>query len=340
MMKPSALSLAARELRAMLGPTLDLTINQIAIGHPSAAAKEQDANGSATDLLNLFFFRVERDGPADGASEDPFHVRVFCLLTAFSVADAQGNGGTVSAGEKDLRLIGRAMQALHETPLVDVRDEEGDVVARLQVVQSPLTLDDINHLWATQGELPYRLSVAYELALLPIPLAAPIERRKRVGALGLGVGVRSEVVTPAHLPFRVVAVRVPSDDPGWVPAIRLVADDGALLHALAFPVGSVPATVRVVGAGVRGAAVALSWDRWDAETGWAPVDVAATMLPLRTDTLDPDGPVPESTLVPVPDARKGQLQLTAVRTWVRPDGATVVLRSDPLLVSIHEEVAP
>src|SRR5512143_3101699 len=141
-MEPSALSVAARALRAYLAPGLDLELAQVSIGHPSAAAREQEANSSnAKDLLNLFFYRVERDGyPADGRSDDPFYVRAHVLLTAFSVADPPPNGA--GAGEKDLRLVGGAMHLLHAQPSVPVRDADDNVVARVQVVQTPFTLDD------------------------------------------------------------------------------------------------------------------------------------------------------------------------------------------------------
>src|SRR5205814_1645176 len=109
---------------------------------------EQETNSSnPRDLLNLFFYRVEYDGyPADGTSEDPFYVRAYCLLTAFCLHGIETNG--LSAGEKDLRLIGGAMHWLHANPFIHVRDVNAAEVAVLQVVLSPLTVDAINHIWA------------------------------------------------------------------------------------------------------------------------------------------------------------------------------------------------
>jgi len=337
---PSALSVAARELRDYLAPKLGLTVDQVSIGHPSAAAREQDTNSSnPRDLLNLFFYRVEHDGyPADGAAEDPFYVRAYCLLTAFCLNDTENNG--FSAGEKDLRLIGGAMHWLHAQPFVHVRGADDTEVAVLQVVMSPLSVDDINHIWATQGELPYRLSVCYELALMPVPIAKPTARQPRVGALGLQVGPATALDPGMKLGFRVPPVRVATADPGWVPAIRFVDADSIPCYTLAFPTALAPTEVEVVGAGVPGASVDLVWEQWSSASGWQPL-VATQSLSLHTDHLDPDTPIGvPKTSVALPDRAKGQLQLTAQRMWQRADGATVALRSNPLLISLYEEPAP
>jgi hypothetical protein len=349
-MDPSALSVAARGLRDDLAPKLGLSLSQVVIGHPAGAAREQEANAaSPRDLLNLFVYGVERDGyPADGSNQDPFYVRAHCLFTAFCIPDSDGNG--LSAGEKDLRLIGGVLHWLHAQPSLRVQDGTGAEVAQVQVVLNTLALDELNHLWATQGELPYRLSVSFELALLPVPLALPISRQPRVGALGVEVGQVGEVGeagmtdTPdsgARLSFTVPRVRVDPGDPAWAPAIRLVDAGGALRYSLAFPATAVPAQIDVVGAGEPGAQVELTWDRWDRASGWSTLGAAAVPLALATDTLDPESAVrPAPTAVPIPDPSPGQLQLTATRTWLRPDGAQVLLRSNPLLLSIHAENGP
>jgi hypothetical protein len=340
-MDPSALSVAARGLRDFLAPKLGLALSQVIIGHPAGAAREQEANAaSPRDLLNLFLYSVERDGqPADGSSQDPFYVRAHCLFTAFCIPDSDGNG--LSAGEKDLRLIGGVLHWLHAQPSLVVQDGAGAEVAQVQVVFNTLALDELNHLWATQGDLPYRLSVSFELALLPVPLALPVARQPRVGALGIEVGSLGAPDPAARLSFTVPAVRVDPGDPAWAPAIRLVDGEGALGYSMAFPATAVPARIDVVGAGQPGTQVELAWDRWDRASGWSPLGAAAAPLVLTTDTLDPESAVrPAATAVPIPDSSPGQLQLTATRTWVRPDGARVLLRSNPLLLSIHTENGP
>lgn len=330
-MDPTALSVTAREVRTFLAEKLDLSEAQIAIGHPGAAARQQETSSPGPqDLLNLFFYRVEYDGPADGRSDDPFYVRAHCLITAFCVADAAPNGA--SAGEKDLRAIGGVLHWLHAKPFVHVRSGGGTEVALLQTVPTSLALEDINHIWATQGELPYRLSVSYEFALLPMPLATPVARQPRVGGLRLGIGQDG----PARLGFQVPPVRVATEDNAWEPAIRFVDPDGALGYALSYTTAEAPEAVLVVGAGAPGTSVDLVWDRWDASTGWRSLGVASDALELRTRELDPEKSLPQPTPIALPDRTKGQLQLIAERKWRRPDGAVVVVRSNPLLVSFHD----
>lgn len=329
-MDPSALSVAARHLREYLAPRLDLEISQITIGPPATAGRTQDdQNGNSQDLLNLFFFRVEYDGyPADGKSDEPFYVRAHCLLTGFCVTDTASGG--LGAGEKDLRLIGSAMHWLHAEPFVSVEGADGAEVARLQIVPSHLGLDDINHLWATQGDLPYRLSVAYELALMPIPLAVAVDRQPRVGSLGLSVEERGASPEVKRLPFVAPSPQVSTSDPAWQPVARFVAPDGSLGYSLSYAVGEVPAKVNLMIAGESGVSVDLVWQRWDASSGWRALESARKTVELASGI---------AVSVDVPDARKGQLQLNVERSWTRPDGASVAIQSNPLLISIYTEVS-
>lgn len=334
-MDPTALSVAARELRAYLASQLSLALDQVLICHPGAAAREQETSNNGRDLLSVFMYRVEHGAyPADGSNDDPFYVRAFCLLTAFCLPDSGGTG--LSAGEKDLRLIGGALAALHKQPFLRLRDGSGQELAALQVVMSPLAVEDINHIWATQGELPYRLSVSYELALLPAPLAKAVARAPKVASLALSAEVQAAHAEPQSLGFIVPPVRVPTADPAWEPALRFVGSQGGLRQALDFVEGSVPTTLDVVGAGRPGAQVQLAWERWRSATGWQPLATAPQTLTLETDVLDSASRFAGSvTAVPIPDFGRGQLQLTAAREVTRGDGATLSLRSNPLLISIH-----
>lgn len=335
-MGPTALSVTARELRSYLAPKLGLALTQVTIGPPSAAAREQEATlSNPQDLFNLFFYRAEYDGTPGATSDDPIYVRAHCLLTSFGLTDSATGG--LSAGEKDLRLIGEAMHWLHRQPFVRIRNEAGDEVAQLQVVPTPLSLDDINHIWATQGELPYRLSVSYEFALLPLPLATPVARAPRVGRLGAAVGTMAGPERIGPLDFQVPEIRVSTAERSWAPAIVLVDAHNQLRYAFTFPVAEAPEEVQVLGAGAPGATVDLIWERWEAATGWQPAGTVADGLPLRSETIDPDQVASyRATSVSLPSTARGQLQLTAQRTFTRPDGGVGTVRSNPLLISLHE----
>src|SRR6185503_12269288 len=175
MAQPSSLSIAARALRTHVADAVGLPESQILIGHPSLASKDV-GDETNKQFLNLFFYRVEHGAyRADGTADDPSYLRFYCLVTALGTKETVG-GGTVSAGENDLRLVGGVMQGLHENPILMLQDDAAQDVAQLQVVLHALSLDDLNHIWSTQGDTPYRLSVGYELALLPLPLATPVLR--------------------------------------------------------------------------------------------------------------------------------------------------------------------
>lgn len=337
MAAPSSLSVAARALRTHVAGAVGLPEGQILIGHPSLAAK--DAEGDANkQFLNLFFYRVEHGAyPSDSAANDALHVRFYCLITALGAKETGPGGSTVSAGENDLRLVGAVMRRLNESPVLRLRDTAAEEVAQLQVVQHALSLDDLNHIWSTQGDTPYRLSVGYELALLPLPLARPALRGSRVGAIGVQVEGEPMVRAP-----EVPAVRVDLSRPDWVPHICWLAADGSLQYSLVFARDAVPASLQVIPLGAPGSDVDLHWELWDpaaADAKWTRTAAAPPTLSVEVDAIDPaaDGTssFPLAFNVTFPIAARGQAVLYASRLHTRPDGVQVTLRSNPLLVSVH-----
>jgi hypothetical protein len=340
-MEANALSLAARQLRTYLAAKLPIDESQILIGHPSAAIKEAESE-TGKQHLNLFFYRVEHGAyPADGASEDPFYVRLYCLITAIGSKET-GNQQTVSAGENDLRLIGGVMAWLHRQPALRLVDEAQQEVARLQVVLHALSLDDLNHIWSTQGETPYRLSVAYELALAPVPLGRARERAPRVATIGAEVVDWAAGQPATAIPFTgtplaptVGRVVVETSQPDWAPHISFV-HAGRLAYVLSFAATATPATVEVVAAGKPDTEITLVWEQWDRGRGWTTSLGAPLQVKLQTPVLDPDD-LTSTTTIELPISAPGQALLHARRNWRRPDGAEVTLRSNPLLVTVYRE---
>lgn len=346
MIAANAFSLAARGLREHLAESLPLVAGRILIGHPSegAATAQGDAGNQ---YLNVFFYRAEYSGyPADATSQDPIYVRLFCLLTALGNAETDGNGeGNVSAGENDLRLIGGAMHALHRRPTLLLSDE-GRPVAQLQIVPSPLNTDDINSLFSTQTDTSYRLSVAYELALVPVPFAEARARDRRVG--GVGAAARGELswedVPDSGFAVRVSGPRGPrlvvdESRAGWTPKLCIVGGEGDIRFTDSFTVGSIPPEVTVIPVGATGESVALIWEAWDNVDGWqfAPAP-AVPDVTVRRSRLDPDDDLASLVeTVTFPLTAAGQVTLYAQRTWVRPDGGEVVLRSNPLLFTVYAD---
>ena len=330
----SSLSRICRSVADFLGAELEANSNSIRllVGSPAEAAKEFETE----HRINLFFYLVEPGGFGAFAPDETWQVRLHLLVTAFGVAESQ-----VSSGENDLRLLGGVLRVFHENPVLPAYDLDGTPV-RAQVVYNPLTLDQINHIWSTQGDVTYRPSAAYELALVPIP---PSEMRipgPMVGSIGVDVFKDLKLhpfggnkVEPA-----VAARAVNTDRPDWTPALCVV-EGGECGLSLSFEIGSpelAAFTPQAWVAGLPGSPVTLRWESWEADTGW-------TALPDHVDTqatspgLDPEAAASATTVAaPMPFKDKpGQLVLYAVRDAQRfPDGLAIQVRSNPVLISLYE----
>ncbi len=335
---PSSLSRVCRSIADFVAAGLDATAHhvRVLIGPPADAVPGES---DTEHRLNLFFYRLE---PAafrpDTLPGEPWRLRLHCLITAFGVPE-----GTTSAGENDLRLLGEVLRLFHERPVLAELDVDGERV-RLQVVFQPLGLDDINHLWGTQGDSPYRPSVAYELDLAPI---LPRERAvgsPLVGAVGQEVHAdmaarRAPFTGPAAVP-PVTRARVDIEREDWAPRICLV-HGGQCVQSLGLALGSpelAAFTPRVWIAGASGSPVTLRWEVWDRSAGWrsAPPEVNASASgPL----LDPERAAGQPTTpisLPFTD-QPGQAVLHAERTYQRAsDGQILTVRSNPVLVSLYE----
>ena len=349
MLPVSAISDAATRLRALLINNIDdlSDLKQVKIGHPkeTLATMVSDLNS-----VNLFFYRVGYDGfPADGGVESPFYVRLFCLVTAVGATPTDSGPST---GENDLRLIGEIMRVLHETPVVMVENKDGDSIAELQVVPHSLDLDGLNHIWSTQGDVAYRLSVAYEMSLAPIPLAQPVEMAPRVGEIG--VTALSHTHRPA-LPDggfgvsttspQVLRKALSTGEPDWKPHICFAdTKDKTLSFHRAVAKSALPAgsalVLTVALAGKAGQGVKLVWETWNSSDGWVR-SAGAQNETLAGNLIDPDSffePVKPGMLVDValPIDDKGQALLYAEREWAAGDGNTRSIRSNPILVTVTE----
>lgn len=344
MLSPTALSLAVNTLRDTLADHIaDIDSSTIFVTHPKDAVDQ--VGGDGKQYLNLFLYQVEWAGhPPDAVSEDPVYVRANCLITALATKETGGGGGGVSAGENDLRLIGEVLRVFHEHPVHLISDN--GTQAHMQVVFHPLTLDDINHLWSNQGGVPYRLSVAYQLSLLPVPMAEAQDRSPRVASIGVdahgdlvreplpGSGFAITTLAPAAVPSAPDVTRT-----DWIPEILFWDAAAGYQRVLTVPVASVPDQVSVGIAGKPGENVTLVWERWSAQgdgTPWQLADDSQSVV-IALDALpaDPaDASFAEAVTVPGAVKTKGQATLHARRYHTRPDGTVVRIVSNPLLLTV------
>ena len=332
---PSSLSLACRSIADFVSAGLDAAANSIRvmIGSPVDAVPGQS---DTEHRVNLFFYRIEPGGIyPDSGPGDTWWVRLHCLVTGFGLMENQ-----ISSGENDLRLLGEVMRLFHETPVLPAL-QVGDEAFRLQSIFQPLSPDDLNHIWSTQGDVHYRPSVVYEMALAPMvpgqrPVPPPL-----VGALGFEA--RAEMAA-RHAPFGgqaagppVRAMHVDIRDFAWAPRLCFV-HQGACSESLAFAEGSAEFAAfqaRVWVAGDPAATVTLVWELWTSRTGWqraSTQDVSPT-----TQTIDPDQTATASTVVfSPPFGGPGQALLYAERTFAHPGtGQALTVRSNPLLVTLY-----
>jgi hypothetical protein len=210
-------------------------------------------------------------------AHDRWYVRVICMITAFSMAETVDDPKTAStivipAGEIDLRVLGEVLRYFHENPIIRPASPEEDVGAYLQVVPLTLSSPEINEIWSTQGgDVAYRPSLLYEIALLPIEPRTRASPSLPVVAGGLHLHMRG-TMGPAGQPAPPavwVSPRLESGDgPDWVPRLAFVAGGVATQSISISSAGDRKVSVWI--AGHPAVAVRLLWQTVNRGV-WEPV---------------------------------------------------------------------
>lgn len=136
--------------------------------HPSAAAR------NAANRLSLWLYQVTENEyvknqpalPANGnnaARYPPLALNLFYLVTPFGAT----SDTDPTAGESDLRLLGKTMQVLYDNAILYLRDADDNIAEELRVVLRQLTLEELTRIWEALQE-PYRLSVCYEVRVIHV----------------------------------------------------------------------------------------------------------------------------------------------------------------------------
>jgi len=317
----------------------------ITVGTPAAVAKDQQESTNR-GALNLFFYRIEPSGfyPGTGA-QDRWYVRVRCLVTAFSQATTEDASSTIPGGEIDLRILGEVLRYFNENPIIVPRSAAEDVGAHLQVTFSPLSSEEINQIWSTQGDVPYRPSLLYEIALLPIEPRVRASPPLPVVAGGLNFQPGADIEAARHTPLPApgtvwVSPRLEiGEGADWTPALSFVASGVATQYLSVKTAAGLKVGVWI--AGRAAAPVHLIWQHmnrgaWEpAENGGA-IDVAvpAQPNPPGAGVIEPASAGSVALVdvaVPVPAQLPAYLLLHAERAAV--SGA--VLASNPLILTVR-----
>ena len=370
MLPVTSISDAATKLRTLLLDEIDeiTQAKYIKIGHPKETFEDMEkGNVKDKDHLNLFFYNIQYSGyPSDGVSDDPFYVRLYCLITA--VGTKKGNP---SYGEKDMRLIGEVMRVLHENPVLSVDKGDDVELARLHIIPHELDLDNLNHIWSTQGDTAYRPSVAYEMSLAPIPLAAAAQGSTIVGDPNI---ISRGMVDPPNEPEEgsmislkpgVELTEIDTSIENWAPHICFVEEVDAstkALHYIFNVEGSLTADLDILIAGKEDAKVKLVWNVWrrkndNSVEAWKEniedevnpkekelKDPPGSTEPFHANRIDPDdidtrrifnAKLPDD--VTESDTKTWQAVLYAVHEWEHEEPAgsgnmvTTKLKSNPVL---------
>ena len=216
---------------------------------------------------------------------------------------------------------------------------------------SPITDEQINQVWSTQGDTTYRPSVIYEMALAPVIPSELYIEPPLVGMLGNqafpDMAQRYAQFSGASLgpkvPYRLVDI----GNPQWSPEICWIYQSECA-YSLSFDVESSEFddfTPSLWLAGDTTDTVELVWEIWDTVDGWRGTGAPVTATPFTT-SIDPDNvpaPIPSTfpltfaLAVSIPtDEHAAQGLLYARRNVTLIEGqAPIEIRSNPLLISLY-----
>jgi len=336
----SSLSIVCKSVYDFVGVGVGAAVNDISM---TMGAPGEDTGESGKNRINLFFYRFEPGG-FDSVSHpfDPWRIRMFCLITTFGVGDTD-----VSAGDNELRMLGEVIRVFREKPLLDAVGVGGEQV-RLQAVFSPISDEQINQIWSTQGEVNYRPSVIYELALTPIMPSRLRVEPARVGAIGMeargAISARYDDFNGSVQGPPVARHVVSTANPQWIPHLCWV-HQGVCGYSFSFDITSpefAAFSSAIWLAGDPGEDVDLVWEIWDA-AGWRSVGAPITVQPFSSE-IDPDNlpsapgfPLAVANPITVPAGQNAaQGMLYATRQVVLTAGQPAVeIRSNPLLLSLY-----
>ncbi len=346
---PSILSNVTELIRARLASALFTTDDtyDVTVDTPSSLMKTREANASR-GYLNLFFYRFEPSGLfGDDALHNRWQVRTFCMITAFSAAGSETVGeGTnavevqVSESEIDFRVLGEVLRHFYESP--EMNDDALGVY--LRAILSPLSSDEINQIWSTQGDTTYRPSLLYEFTLIPIEPRRFVRPDAPLVAGGLSLDSRADLEARDDPVLPVGVIPSPQleagSDVNWVPQVTLISATNEIVQTLSFPLAGAPASVPVWIAGPDGEDIDIIWQQ-SAKGVWVDLDGPrdTRQIPAQSGSIgqlqiDPEAdPGVVATLnVDLPPGTEPRQYLLFVE---RNDNGTL-RRSNPLIITIGD----
>ena len=160
----------------------------------------------ANRRINMFLYKVEENSflknkdwevsasDPSRITPPPLSLNLYYLMTPHAVNDIQT--GNTSSHE----ILGDAMRVLHQFPAIPSEHLAAglsDAREQIKIMQIPVDMDEISKIWSTFNTA-YRLSVAYEVAVVQLDLAedAAQDMPTRISAVGV-----PDVSSPMSIPM-------------------------------------------------------------------------------------------------------------------------------------------
>ncbi|PTX56101.1 uncharacterized protein DUF4255 [Litoreibacter ponti] len=283
----SSLSLAMQGFADHLAANFSQDVT-VTVESPNAASEQ--AKGSDKAVLNVFCYRILPSGihPEFGQNEPTF-IRAQVLLTAFSDAS------DASVKDKDLRVLGHAVRVLQSQPVIPVVLPGGTPAPeateyRLQAVLQAPEMEEMNHIWSIQGgDLAYRLSAAYELALIPIEPLTYLPPPTPVEAVILDLG--ADAVVDDEIGQTPLAITAADAKVNWLPFTMINTGD-VLVSELAVASGTDRISLAVAGPENEPVRITVAWSRTDGSEDTQ----SAQDFEIKSTALTPETPTASVTL--------------------------------------------
>jgi hypothetical protein len=263
----SSLSVAVQGIADFLDSQFSEDVT-ITVAHPQRAS--EIAKGASAHCLNVFAYRVSPSGfYADAGSDETQFLRIQALLTPFP-ADLDDDDD-----DADIRILGHAIRVLQCHPVLPITAAPlpGAAITeppnrkryRLQSVMLAPAMEEVNHIWTTQGsDIAYRLSAVYEFALVPIEpldprvIADPPETMILDTNANMD-GALEDFLMPNQTSRAFPVRRKPPPPPRkWLP-VQLLVQDGALTNRADVKATDTQITCAVAGPVGEPVAFEITW---------------------------------------------------------------------------------
>lgn len=174
-------SLAIAAVTATLRKLLEDSVSDM---NGAVASTQPPDKVTTTNLINLFLYQTavnaawsNRDMPRQvkpgETGHPPLALNLYYLLTAY------GDGDDLQTVDGH-RLMGQAMRALHDHPVLNSAEikaafPDGDLdeqIEHVRITPHPMNTDEMSKLWTT-FQAKYRISSAYEVSVVLIESARP-----------------------------------------------------------------------------------------------------------------------------------------------------------------------